>query len=82
MGLAAQTINLGVVEDVGVVAESDDLSQRLEASKDSQCLKTQLNLASGSILSSAGSLSEIRAPMPMQENPPTSSRPHSNRSTP
>ncbi|KAB8201907.1 hypothetical protein BDV34DRAFT_228866 [Aspergillus parasiticus] len=34
MGLAAQTINLGVVEDVGVVAESEDLSHRLEASKD------------------------------------------------
>ncbi|KAE8157724.1 hypothetical protein BDV40DRAFT_304892 [Aspergillus tamarii] len=32
MGLAAQTINLGVVEDVGVVAESEDLSQRLGAS--------------------------------------------------
>ncbi|KAB8234225.1 type I polyketide synthase [Aspergillus alliaceus] len=34
LGLAAQTINLGVVEDVGVVAESDDLSRRLEGSKE------------------------------------------------
>ncbi|KAE8406449.1 hypothetical protein BDV37DRAFT_280732 [Aspergillus pseudonomiae] len=34
MGLAAQTINLGVIEDVGVVAESEDLSRRHEASKE------------------------------------------------
>ncbi|GAB1200503.1 hypothetical protein APSETT444_009876 [Aspergillus pseudonomiae] len=34
MGLAAQTINLGVIEDVGVVAESEDLTRRHEASKE------------------------------------------------
>ncbi|KAI9037475.1 type I polyketide synthase [Aspergillus affinis] len=32
MGLVAQTINLGVVEDVGVVAESDALSKRHQKS--------------------------------------------------
>ncbi|KAE8151513.1 hypothetical protein BDV25DRAFT_138748 [Aspergillus avenaceus] len=34
MGLAAQTINLGVVEDVGVVAESQDLAQRHQGSSE------------------------------------------------
>ncbi|KAB8234043.1 polyketide synthase module [Aspergillus alliaceus] len=34
MGLAAQTVNLGVVEDVGVVAESQELSQRHQASNE------------------------------------------------
>ncbi|KAF7590609.1 hypothetical protein BBP40_002604 [Aspergillus hancockii] len=34
MGLAAQTINLGVVEDVGVVAESHDLTQRHRGSSE------------------------------------------------
>ncbi|THC91949.1 hypothetical protein EYZ11_008604 [Aspergillus tanneri] len=34
MGLAAQTINLGVVEDVGVVAESDELSKRHQGSNE------------------------------------------------
>ncbi|THC90671.1 hypothetical protein EYZ11_009864 [Aspergillus tanneri] len=33
-GLAAQTINLGVVEDVGVVAESEDLSRRHQGSSE------------------------------------------------
>lgn len=32
MGLVAQTINLGVIEDVGVVAESESLSQRHQKS--------------------------------------------------
>ncbi|KAE8376147.1 hypothetical protein BDV26DRAFT_294376 [Aspergillus bertholletiae] len=34
MGLAAQTVNLGVIEDVGVVADSEDLSRRHEGSKE------------------------------------------------
>ncbi|THC91910.1 hypothetical protein EYZ11_008620 [Aspergillus tanneri] len=34
MGLAAQTVNLGVVEDVGAVAESQDLLQRHQASNE------------------------------------------------